>query len=337
MARPKGGKKNAARGGGTLAKAGDGATAGERFGAALRLASAGLIVLIFAGVGAGGVLGMRRLEARAAESIDAEPIRVVFNWPPIGTSSPEKPGTPPVTPLPPLPAAAPGATWLHEEFQQELVNVVRNTLGTSPNPFRGDVLASVGANLLRTGWFDQIGAVRREPGGVVRIDATWRLPAAVVRSGKLDRVVARGGELLTPAYRPGECNLPVITGAKRPSPADAKGRPTYGEPWAGGDVQAGLSLLALMRGQPYWDQVAEIDVSKYLSDKQLTIVTERGGRIVWGGAPTDALVNQQRAEVKLRHLDILYSKFGLMDGGKDKVEVYSQLVVVDHTASGERP
>src|SRR6185369_15015789 len=83
------------------------------------------------------------------------------------------------------------------------------------------------------------------------------------------------------------------------------------------------------------EQVAAIDVSGYASRKQLVIVTQRGGRIVWGGAINEAIPGQVPAEVRLKRLEVLQRQYGAIDARHRVVEVAGPRTLVDDSATAD--
>src|SRR5690606_24456591 len=104
-------------------------------------------------------------------------------------------------------------------------------------------------------------------------------------------------------------------------PPRRDGRIAFGEPWPGGEVQAGVKLLALLSSRPWWGQVRAVDVSDYPHQKRLTIVTDREARIVWGAPPGEVVPGEQTDAVKLGRLDLLASTHGRIDAGKMALEI----------------
>lgn len=279
----------------------------QRIGAGISLA---LTVTVIAGL----ALGFRPLQARAAELRAAEP-RVEFEWPPLAgktSSRPDQPGGAP-------------ATWLNAEMRQQLESIALNHL--TPDPFDDAGLASARNALAATGWFEegQV-ALRRWPGGLVQIWGNWRLPVAVVRAGGRDRLIAAKGELLPPNYPPDRSGMKVIVGPRNDLPA-------LGEPWLGGDVQAGLALLNYLHTSPGFEQVQAIDVSRFSTDKTLEIITELGNRIVWGGPVDSYSPGQAHPAVRRTRLAALFKDYGRIDTGRPKLDLRPEDSVYIHDAA----
>lgn len=269
-------------------------------------------VLLFLALVVAAWVGVPRLERRLAADPAARIEQVRIEWP--GES---------------------GATWLPEEFQSALTALARRALERDRDPFSTSALEAAARALLETGWFHRLDAVAREPGGIVVVRGAWRVPAAVVRHGGLDHLVASGGELLPPTYLPGASGQKVILGVSMPPPREGT-RPACGRVWAAGtgEIAAALELLAFMGDRPWRDQVAGIDVSEYARRKRLTITTVFGNRIDWGGAPGDAIPGEQPAYYKLRRLDVLAQQFGQIDAGERTVDITGPLTLIDKRPQG---
>lgn len=294
----------------------------KTLGAAAALAGhAGSAVLLGA-VLLAAILGAPSLQARAARTIGDTPARVVIDWPgPAGADQPAR-------------------TWLGADIQSGLLRLGAERLAEHPDPLSGAGLEALGLALADTGWFASAPTVRREPGGVVRVSGTWRVPAAVVRHGGVDHLVARGGELLPPAYLPGQGGRRVILGASSPPPS-RDGRPACGRVWGAGpghtgltDVQAGVALLNLIADKPWADQVAGVDVAAYARQRRLELVTARGTRVVWGGAPGEQVFGEASVETRLWRLAEINRRFGRIDAGRGSVDVSGAIATIDDLPSG---
>lgn len=272
-------------------------------------------VLVFGGLAAGLTFGVGALEARLATGPESATARVVFNWPSPGPNAPAS------------------TTWLPTSVQHDLVAAAQRELDASPDPFSVDGIRRVAESAAGSGWFEHIDTVRREPGGTVRVDGRWRVPAAVVRRDN-DYVIARKGEILPLAYDVGSAPLKAIVGASQDA-AKAAGRLIPGQVWPGADVRAGLDLLALLSTRPWYGQVAAIDVAEYAGKRQLSILTRSGNRIVWGGGLDDAIPGQVSAEVRLKRLDVLQHQYGAIDARHRLVEVAGPRTLVDDTATAD--
>ncbi len=286
-----------------------------------------LSALVLGGLAALVVFGTPALEARVGEDLGAAGVRVEFDWPPM-VSGGEEGGD------------RGGATWLSPDIQAGLIRLVADQFRTDPDPLNSGALRRVGEALLETGWFEALDRVRREPGGVVSVRGRWRIPAAVVRHGGLDHLVARGGELLAPTYMAGQSRQRVVLGASTPPPTGPGGRVLCGAVWGGtrgtelSDVQAGVALLNLVATRAWREQVTGVDVSAYPKHRRLELVTAHGTRVVWGGAPSEQVFGEPTVETKLWRLTELNRRTGRIDGDQRHVDISGAIATIDQAAPG---
>jgi hypothetical protein len=199
--------------------------------------------------------------------------------------------------------------WLRGDLLTTLQLTVATQLGT--DPFNQNDLAAARHALLETGWFQTIDQVRRRRPDVIEVDAVFVHPFAVVRSGPFDYLVDPTAHLLPRSYPAGEAHPKFVTiiGTHFDRPT----RP--GIQWPGADVAAALSLLHLLDQRPWRNQLAEVDVSRYLTDQEIEIVTDRGCRLRWGSAPGEEISLEAMADLKLRYLDEHYELSHRIDRG----------------------
>ena len=176
--------------------------------------------------------------------------------------------------------AGPGDSWLARQTQRELLELAESAL--SGNPMDQASLVRCEELLMGTGWFSRVDRIARTPAGNISIKASWRQPVAAVRCDGLDWIVSEKTELMPLHYPPDMSRLPLVMKPTSPRPAKP------GEVWIGGDVEAGLALLAFLKQHDeIMKQVRGVDVSGFAKSRQLAIITDRGNRIVWG-TPTNA-------------------------------------------------
>lgn len=268
--------------------------------------------LVFGGLAVGVVVGTPRLQAALAERAPQRVWRVEYEWPAAGA---DRPGT-----------------WLPEAVQRDLLRLAERELDRNPDPYSAEGLRRIAEAAAGTGWFDQIESVRREADGVVRVKGVWRTPAAVVRHDGRDFLVSRRGEVLPMTFEEGQSTLRAIVGG-RLEPVRVNGRVLPGTVWPGADIRAGLDLLATVSSRPWASQIAAVDVSEYLSRKQLVLVTKRDGRVVWGAGVDETVPGEVSAEAKLKRLDYIQAHFGAVDARHRIVEIAGPRVLVDDTAT----
>lgn len=248
------------------------------------------------------VIAHRPLLAQAA-TLKQEQLRVAFDWPPLAgkTTSRTADGEP--------------ATWMNAEQRAGLERVALRLL--SGNPFDRQSLERTRSALAETGWFAEGPWLKRYEDGVVVVSGVWRVPAAAVRTASGERLVASGGETLPVVYPQGRSRMPIITGVRA-------AEPPLGEAWPGGEVQAGLALLAFLHPMPGFDHVASVDVSQFAASKRLSLVTVTGGRVLWGGPPGEFLPGQAPAATKRQRLAAVFRQFGQLDAGRPEIDVRSE-------------
>ncbi|MBY0260984.1 MAG: hypothetical protein K2Q20_01480, partial [Phycisphaerales bacterium] len=89
----------------------------------------------------------------------------------------------------------------------------------------------------------------------------------------------------------------------------------------GPEVQAGLRLLSFVSTLRQSEQIVAVDVSEYAVGKSLTLVTELGNKIVWGGGVDEFSPGQPPARVKLARLAEVAVKHGRLDAGRPLIDV----------------
>ncbi len=314
-------------------------------GAILSQLSIALTALLSVGVVAAVVIGYPMMERKVAGEIPQE-LKVVIEWPPLGKpvvaaggtgksaggKTGRTGGTKNAAAEPAVDAADAPTTWLSEPTQQDLTRIAMEILRA--DPFDRQSLRATAEAFEGTGWFKRIEYVRREPGGVVRIKGQWRVPGAVVRRDGVDYLVSTEGERLPVEYKQGRSGLVALL-APNFEP------PLQGQKWVGGDVQAGMALMAYLQTSPAYSQVRAIDLSQYGKTKRLAIVTDRNNRVVWGTAPGEFNPNEPDTKTKLRFLATLVNSpdFGhRIDANKPVIYLTSKSgVVYDSTASPSPP
>ena len=281
----------------------------------ITLRSCSILLLIVLAVGL--TFGVDRLRTHAdghlrlvsATESEASPEGGVrFRWPPLSGN--------------------PGATWLAQEDQEELLRVATRALG-SDSPLSVEPLRRTSRELEATGWFHGPPSVKRASGGVLEIDADWRIPSAVVRWDARDHVVSHGAYPMPPVYRVGTAPHPFIQGVfGGPS---GTGPARYADPWPGPGVRVGLDLIAALRANDLAGRFAGIDVSGYLSGGPIEIVSPDGNRIVWGSPVDEWTPGEPNVAKKMERLVQLVKQTGLLDAGQRRIEIHRARVEIDRT------
>lgn len=272
------------------------------------LANAALLLCIV-GIAIGATFGIGPLEAQASKILQADPPQVVISWPRLLTAAPGSKDAAPTT-------------WLPLQFQEELLALAEKQLGARPEPIGRESLRRIALALGGSGWFEGLPSVKREAGGVIRVDGRWRVPAAVVRAGGKDRLISWEAKPMPVSYEPGRSGLKVIVGAVEPVAAGSAGHPDYQRAWPGEQTQAALELLALISREPWADQISGVDVSAYSSKKELVLLTKYGTSIVWGGRPSQPRPGDTSTASKLAKIAMLQRDLRRVDGGMAAVDVW---------------
>lgn len=290
-----------------------------RWGGAIAWASRAAVGALVIGVGLGAALGYGPL-ARRVGAMRAAQVRAVVHWPLLAGKEQAD-------------ATDASATWMPAGERRALEQMVQFVV--TPDPFDRASLEEARRALEATGWFEDGLTLRRAPGGEVDVSGVWRVPTAAVRSGGVDRLVSRDGRLLRLDYPAGGAGgLRVVIGAWATPPDDESGSPAYGETWKGGDVQAALRLLDLLRSSPAWTHVAGVDVADFMKSGRLAIITAGGSRLVWGSPPGSPAPGEQPDSVKLARLTNLLNSPDWVRAGRPSADLYTPYVMIDASHRG---
>jgi len=181
-------------------------------------------------------------------------------------------------------------------------------------------------------------------GDVVKLDAQYRQPAAVVMAPTLADAerLTRGKPLIRPddqfhlvdafgrrlpetysSAMVGRLGLPVIVRVHEQPPA-------VGEYWPGEDVTGALKLARTIAGDIYFDQVKAIDAFARDSHGRVHLVLRTdlnsATGAVWGPPPGEEMVYEPNAETKRHRLLAVLEQRGKVDGG-------GKLVLVNGTST----
>lgn len=269
----------------------------------------------------GAALGFAPLKRRVGALKGAQPA-IEVEWPPlVGHRSAAE--------------TDPPATWMPAGERMALEMMLAQSI--SGDPFDAASLKRGHEALMATGWFAEAPTIRREREGRVIVTGAWRTPAAVVRHEGTERLVSRDGRLLRLEYASGSSGaLRVISGVTfGPPRLERAARPAYGEQWLGGDVQAALGLLELLRSSPAWPEVAGVDCGRFMDEGRLTVVTKDGAAIVWGSPPGTVAPGEQRDSVKLHRLTSLLGDEAWISAGRPRAELFTPYVLIDESAGRE--
>ncbi|MBX3362196.1 MAG: hypothetical protein KF912_11140 [Phycisphaeraceae bacterium] len=283
----------------------------------LHMASVVGMFVIGGALGLAALIALGKIEGIAVGKLATKPPALAFEWPRIEGGSTE-------------------ATWMPSALRQDLEALAIGQIALD-DPLSGASLARIGSALSRTGWFEGAPTLRRSFRGeqpIISISGTWRTPVAVVRYDGLDYLVGSGGVLLPARYSPGTSGMPLVVGVSEPPPTrEGTGALGFGAPWPGREVADGLELLRLSSMMPFSSQIAAVDVARHRESNQLEFITDRGTRVLWGGAPSRPLPGEIQTEAKVALLLDIVRRFGRVDAGQNRIEIFSDRVVIDRTAS----
>lgn len=208
--------------------------------------------------------------------------------------------------------------WLSPEQVAEIeAEAARSLIG---DPFDRRELLAVADVVAGSGWFERVEQARRLESGAIEVRATPLMPFALIRGIGRDHLIDVAGRVLPhelpPTAERGRDHrdgLVVITGVQSPRPRGVAAR------WEGPEIRAALMLLELLQSRPWQDQVAEIDVSRFLASGSLDFVTDRGSIFKWGSPPGAERPMEPTAARKLEMLDSQHAAHpsGRIDRGED--------------------
>ncbi len=297
------------------------------------------VVAALVGAGVGLVYGWKPLEKKTQAVVGARITRVEIEWPainplaargavrPAAQQQPSvvpvksgdkmrrgtKPDPAPLVQAPPAPAPT---TWLPEQFQEQLIATAMGALGGDPDPLSREPLDKVAAALEATGWFSSTPEVERRAEGAIRVKGPWRTPAVVLRQGGKDYLLSWDTTAMPVDYKLGQARMPAIVGVQEGPPMKGSAR-DYTSVWPGEEAAVAVELYKAISSQPWYSEVAAVDVSKYKATRRLAIVTQSGGRVIWGGRAAKPLPGEISTSAKLDRLKEIDRKFGQIDARRD--------------------
>lgn len=195
--------------------------------------------------------------------------------------------------------------WLSESTADQIRQAAAKLVGD--DPMSRDGLTAAANALKQNPWVERVHQVRRSTGGRVIVEAEYRRPVALIRTGEGYYVVDAEGVWL-PTDDRSHLRLPMITGVRSAAPR------RFGEAWASEDASAALALVRTLEAEPYMDQVVSIDASgrDAMGRVQLVLYSDESWAI-WGLAPGDEKMVEPEASVKLARLRRVVSRSGTID------------------------
>lgn len=167
-------------------------------------------------------------------------------------------------------------------------------------------------------WVKTLNYARRDNTGRLEVSCTYRIPAALVKFD-LGFYLVDEDAVRLPGRFGYDQNWPVIQGGAEPPPEP-------GVSWPGTDLPAALATLALIRSEPYADQIRAIHVENHegrLDPRRPHILlgTDRpGGRIAWGSRP-GMEIEENTAAQKMAILRENFAQTGRCDAGFPGIDV----------------
>lgn len=209
-----------------------------------------------------------------------------------------------------------GRVWL-PLAEQERIATLTALAASGGRALSVEPLAEVGRALAGSGWFEGTPQVRWTPEGRIHAEGSWRIPAASVRIGAREHLIDFEARVLPLEYPSGESNQIFLINQSQPIPGP-------GEQWGGEDLRAALDLIVLLQREGLLEQVAGIDLGRGRDSGVLSIITDRGARVVWGGGPQHLRPAEQPTSIKLDRVRTLLQRTGRMDAGVDLVDLRFQ-------------
>ncbi|MEM9064241.1 MAG: hypothetical protein AAGB51_02000 [Planctomycetota bacterium] len=266
-----------------------------------RILTVSLVVVVLASA---GLVAAGQLKSRAATMLENTEPEIVFTWPTIGKTN---------------------KTWLPPSQQERVRKLAADAARSEPSVFSGAQLAAIGDALDATGWFSGQPQVRRMAGERIEISGDWRSAVAAVRHGRRDYPVAADGARLPIDYDLDTSGLPLILDVREapPTQRDAAGEVVadYRTPWSGQDVGRSILLIRALRSQDFWAQVAGVKVRHPESRGGLTLITDRGGLVIWGSEPGTFKAGEVAEADRLTRLREYYQRHGRIDLDRPLIDI----------------
>lgn len=271
-----------------------------------RIAIGSAIVLGSAAVFASAGMGIKAIDTRAAELIlttdsESEVVstpQIQINW---GTDST-------------------GHAWMpiseRERVQEKVSAAINQSNALSWRP-----LYQASRTLASTGWVMEEPIAKWADDGSIVIDANWRVPAAAVRIGDQDFIIDFNANVLPLQYAKDESNQFIIHNPSRSNPG-------VGNQWDEPEIHDALSLINELKKNQLLVQVTGIDLGTGRDHGILQILTDNGGRIVWGGGPGKSRPAEMPGSVKIERLSSLLNKTGRIDAGAMILDIRGQNITM---------
>lgn len=263
-----------------------------------RIAIGTSIVVLTGAVFVGGAMGVGELDRAAAATIVNGTPEIKIDWPTLSD----------------------GTIWMplreQENLHKSIARAIQGGKALSAEPLREAVLTLQGS-----GWVDGVPEARWTSDGTIELDARWRIPAAVVRTGQREILIDWNRVVLPLDYATGESNQRFFTNVDAPLPR-------VGAQWVGTDLHDGIALLRELRKNGLLEQVDGFDLGSGARSGSITIITTRGTEIYWGAGPGRERPGEQVSSVKVQYLREIYKRAGLLDGGMEYIDIRGDDIMV---------
>jgi len=220
-------------------------------------------------------------------------------------------------------------SWMSKMLEMDLSQLVLDQAGGDPMDRHG--LERAGAELAANPWVERVDRIWRLAHGRVMVLAQYREPMAVIQGANGYHLVDARGIRLPGLYlnhQLEQLDLPLIVGVTALPSAE-------GRVWPGGDLQAGLSLQAMLADEPYKDQIRSYDVSGRDTRGRVHLVLHTdGGMVRWGLPPGHEQQIEPDAATKKSRLAWVNRQRGSIDAGGKVVDLFGAAVFV-HRSSVE--
>ena len=252
------------------------------------------------------------------------------------------------TDAPPTVVLADRPVWMSDTLASQIIDSVQPTKAS--DPLNHATLQTEANTLAANPWVRSVKSVRRSykngPGDVVQVSCDFRAPVALVHWQDAYWYVDADGVRLPDALTVQQVRQLLPAGQTpefRVIEGVAHVPASIGKPWPGGDVQAGIELIALLDGKPYADQIVKIDVTNYAgrvspNDSQINLITRYGTEIRWGQPPSSkAFFVEQRVDRKLNVLAEAREQTGRVDMNQPWIDLrFDSPIAPDKRASLDR-
>ncbi len=214
-----------------------------------------------------------------------------------------------------------GTIWLPFNERSRLTALVREAL-VGARPLRREPLREASLAIASTGWVNDEPTARWTEDGRIVVSADWRVPAAAVLVDGEEVLVDWEGHVLPLAYPKGSSNQFQISNTALPDPG-------VGERWDEPELRDALRLLRELRDRDLLAQVTGVDLGVGREHGILTLTTNSGAKIIWGGGPGRERPAEMPTDVKLDRLESLLRKTGRIDASMASVDVRGPQVLMD--------